>query len=135
MMKPTLGVQELELLRFISGFQRSLSVRDVVDLYGEPRGLARTTVLTMMERLRKKGFLTRAGIAGINHYSAKASKGEFLQEMVRNFVENTLEGSLSPFVSYLMREAKLSDEELAELKQLIGNLDRSDTKREGKSDD
>lgn len=132
-MKPTLGVQELELLRFISGVQKQLSVREVTVHYGEPRGLARTTILTMLERLRKKGFITRMEIDGVNHYSAKKSKGEFLHEMVRNFVENTLEGSLSPFMSYLTREAKLSEEELAELKRLVDNLDRKN--QEGKNDD
>ena len=33
--------------------------RDVTEQFGKPRGLARTTILTVMERLRKKNFVKR----------------------------------------------------------------------------
>lgn len=122
-MQPSLGAQELELIRFISNSPSSLSARDIVKLFGDSRGLARTTILTMLERLRKKGFLVRTEIEGIYHYELQVSKGDFLQDIVRNFVEKTLDGSLSPFVAYLTREAQISETDLTELKQLIANLD------------
>ncbi|HBE80655.1 MAG TPA: methicillin resistance protein [Firmicutes bacterium] len=128
-MPPTLGAQELELIRFISDYQIPLSAREIVSLFGEPRGLARTTVLTMLERLRKKGYLLRTEKEGIYHFESQTSKGEFLRNIVQNFVEKTLEGSLSPFVAYLTRGAKISDAELAELKQLVADLDKSRAKR------
>ena len=56
---PTLGDQELEVLRFVAE-QCPISVGEVARQFGVPRGLARTTILTVMERLRKKGFLTRS---------------------------------------------------------------------------
>jgi predicted transcriptional regulator len=128
-MLPTLGPQEMELIRFISDCQNPMTTREVAESFGEPRGLARTTVLTMLERLRKKNFVVRTDIKGIHHYSSRISKGELLQGMVQNFVDQTLGGSLSPFVTYLTQEGNISEAELAEFKQLIEDLDRNRAKR------
>jgi hypothetical protein len=49
--------------------------------------------------------------------------------MVQNFVDQTLGGSLSPFVTYLTQEGNISEAELAEFKQLIEDLDRNRAKR------
>ncbi|HBE76399.1 MAG TPA: methicillin resistance protein [Firmicutes bacterium] len=131
-MQSSLGAQELELIRLISDSQTPLSAREIVKLFGESHGLARTTVLTMLERLRKKGFLVRTEMEGIYHYASHVPKGEFLQGIVRNFVEKTLEGSLSPFMAYLTQEAKISDSDLAELKQLIADLEQQHSERKDK---
>lgn len=53
-MKPSLGNQEIELLKYISDHSEPIPVRDILEQFGEPRGLARTTVLTMLDRLLKK---------------------------------------------------------------------------------
>jgi predicted transcriptional regulator len=131
MKKPSLGTQELELLRFVSECPEPLTVREITELFGEPRKLARTTILTMLERLRKKGFITREEFQGINHYFSKISKSELLQDMVKNFVEKTLGGSLTPFVAYLNQANELSDAELAEFKRMIHELDMGRTSPKG----
>lgn len=132
-MQPSLGAQETELIRFISNHQTSLSAKDIVKLFGESHGLARTTVLTMLERLRKKGYLVRTEIEGIYHYQSPVSKGEFLRDIVQNFVKTTLEGSLSPFVAYLTQEAEsINETDLDELKQLIDTLEQN---RENRKDE
>ncbi len=58
------GDQELALLHFIAG-RGPTSVAQAVEGFGQPRALARSTVLTMMERLRRKGHLTRRPSEGI----------------------------------------------------------------------
>ena len=50
----TIGDQELALLQYIDEHAPA-TVGEVASGYGEARGLARSTVLTMMERLRAKG--------------------------------------------------------------------------------
>jgi len=54
----TIGDQELALLQYIAEQDRP-SVGEVAAGFGEPRGLARSTVLTMMERMRAKSYLSR----------------------------------------------------------------------------
>lgn len=120
MNKPhTLGDQELTLLRYVSD-HAPVTVREAAEQFGEPHGLARTTILTMMERLRSKNFLTRAKDQGAFQYSPVVAKTELMQTLVRDFVEKSLGGSLSPFVAYLS-QAKLSEREAAELRQMLDN--------------
>lgn len=54
----TIGEQELALLHYIAEHEPA-SVGDVASGFGEPRALARSAVLTMMERLHSKGYLKR----------------------------------------------------------------------------
>ena len=58
MAESSIGEQELALLRHIAD-RGSLTVGEASEEFGAPRGLARSTVLTMMERLRGKGHLGR----------------------------------------------------------------------------
>ena len=126
-MKPTgLGEQELEVLRFVTDHAPT-SVREVAQAFGEPRGLARTTILTMMERLRKKGFLTRRKADGSFAYSPALAKTELMQNLVQDFVEKTLGGSLTPFVAYLSEARNLNDTQIAELRRLVEEMETGET--------
>ena len=121
-MKPkSIGDQELALLQYVEE-QGGASVGQAVEGFGAPRGLARSTVLTMMERLRQKGHLDRRQVAGVYQYFSPAPAGEVLRDVVRSFVERTLGGSVAPFVTYLTEEAEVSDSELAELEELVAKL-------------
>src|SRR5260370_8926596 len=103
MSKPALGALQLEVLRFLSE-RGPLTVGEAAARFGEPRGLARTTVLTVMERLREKGYLSRRKEDGVFRYTACAAKAELLRGLVRDFVETALAGSVSPFFAYLAHQ-------------------------------
>ena len=119
------GRAELEILRFITE-KHPVSVREVAEHFGETKGLVRTTVLNVMERLRKKGFLVRRQTGGIFQYSPKLAKGELLRNLVRDFVSRTLGGSISPFVAYLAEEAEMTNEEIAELRKVVRELNKGE---------
>ena len=117
----TVGDQELALLRDIAETGPS-TVGEVAERFGEPRGLARSTVLTMMERLRQKGHLEREQVGGVYRYALLVSEGDLLRGAVQTFVEKTLAGSVSPFVAYLTETGEVSDDELAQLEDLVARL-------------
>ena len=124
-----LGDQELALLTFIAGYGGA-TVSEVVEAFGAPRGLARSTVLTMMERLRLKRRLTRRRVDGIYRYYSPTSSGDVLRDVVRTFVEKTLGGSVSPFVAYLTESAPdLSEQELADLERIVSELNQKRNSR------
>lgn len=123
--KEKLGEAELEVLRFVSD-RDGTTVREAAEHFADARGLARTTVLTMMERLRKKGFLTREDADGGFRYLPSQSKATVLRGLVGDFVERSLGGSLQPFVAYLAEKRGVSADELAELRSLVEELERRD---------
>ncbi|MBV9850219.1 MAG: BlaI/MecI/CopY family transcriptional regulator [Armatimonadetes bacterium] len=120
--QPDLGDQELEVLRYVAD-HAPITVRAAAEQWGEPRGLARTTILTVMERLRKKGYLARHKAGGAFAYTPVIAKTDVLRGLVQNFVEKTLAGSLSPFVAYLADNKDLSPSELEALKRLVREMD------------
>lgn len=121
MSKPSIGDQELALLQYLAEHQPA-SVGEVAAGFGEPRGLARSTVLTMMERLRGKAFLRRKQVDGVYRYSPATGPGEVMRSAVGQFVQNTLKGSVSPFVAWMSERAEVSESELAELEALVSQL-------------
>ena len=124
MRNKTIGDQELALLQYIAE-QGDASVGEVAAAFGESRGLARSTVLTMMERLRAKAYLQRKqvdGGVGVFRYSTTARQDDVVRNAVGSFVEKTLQGSVSPFVAWMSQRTEVSDNELAELEALVATL-------------
>jgi predicted transcriptional regulator len=121
MEKPTLGEQELQVLRYVAE-RAPVTAREVAERFGEERSVARTTVLTVLERLRKKAYVTRKRREGVYHYSPRVPQAEVVHDLVRHFIEKTLGGSVSPVVAYLATTRQVSDQELAELVQLVDEL-------------
>ena len=122
---PRLGEQEMEILKFVNE-RAPIAVREVAEHFEKTKNLARTTVLTVMERLRKKGFLSRIQVEGVFQYSAKFETGDVLSSKVSDFVEKTLGGSMSPLLSYFISSSKLSDTEISQLKDLAAKLDKKE---------
>jgi predicted transcriptional regulator len=122
MSRKSIGDQELALLQHIAE-HGDASVGEVSTTFGEPRGLARSTVLTMMERLRAKAYLKRKQVdGGVYRYSTTAQQDDVVRNAVGSFVEKTLQGSVSPFVAWMSQRTEVSDNELAELEALVATL-------------
>lgn len=116
------GTQELRFLQFIAQ-HGPLTVGQVAEQLGTELGLARSTVLTMMERLRHKRHLRRRRDAGGYLYSSTVSYDEVMQSAVGQFVDRALSGSISPFVAYLSERGEVSAEELDELRRIVARLE------------
>ena len=117
-----LGDRELELLRWVAE-RGPTTVGEAAEAFAAERGLARTTVQTMLERLRRKGLLGRRRTAGVFRYSSPVPAAELLRRRIRSFVEGSLGGSLSPFVAYLADLEDVDEAELAELRDLVDRLE------------
>jgi predicted transcriptional regulator len=117
-----IGRAELQILHYVHD-HHPVSVREVADHIGRDKGVVRTTVLNVMNRLVQKGFLVRRKSRGIYRYSPRVAKARLLRTLIRDFVERALGGSVSPFMVYLAQEGRLSDQEIAQLKQIVKSLD------------
>ena len=118
----TIGEQELTLLRYIAD-KGAVTVGEAADEFGTTRALARSTVLTMMERLRRKGYLSRRMAQGVFRYRALSSSADLLKDAVQRFVERNLDGSVSPFFAYLSEASELSEQEKQDLERIVARLD------------
>lgn len=128
--RETIGREEMQVLRYVAD-RHPVSVREVAEHVAATSGKARTTVLTVMERLREKGYLVRRRKGGVYRYSPRRSQADVLKSLVADFVREALGGSVSPFVAYLAEEAELNDEQVRALASLVSELE---TRRAGGAD-
>lgn len=120
MVKPPepLGAVQLEILQYIADHE-PIRVSDVAEYFAKTAGKARTTILTVMEKLREKGYLTRRKREGAYQYSVRQRQSDVLAGVVQRFVEKSLGGSVSPFIAWLADSRELTGDELAKLKELV----------------
>jgi predicted transcriptional regulator len=121
--KAAIGSLEIVVLRYI-GDHYPIKVAEVAEHVAETTGQARTTVLTVMDRLRRKGYLTRKKVGGVYRYSPKIPKQDLLRGLVKHFVDTTLGGSVSPFVAFLAESGPISEDDLDLLKRLVRDMKR-----------
>lgn len=121
--KAALGSTEIKILRYLAD-HHPITVGEVAEHVAQTTGQARTTVLTIMERLRRKGYLGRKRIDGVFRYSPRVAKSDLLRGLVQDFVNTTLGGSVSPFVTFLSESGPISEDDLDSLKRLVSDLEK-----------
>jgi len=120
---PTDG--ELEILRVLWE-RESASLGEVCEALRRERQVATTTVATMLGVMLDKGLVRRKKAARGNQWSAAVTHAAAAKGMVGKLVDAVFDGSASRLVSHLVEGGKLSEGELAELRQLIdGNSHQS----------
>ena len=102
------------------------TVQQIADIASQRRHCARTTALTVMQRLHAKGFLKRRKVDGIFRFSATKERNVVLSNLIGQFVERVLDGSSAPFLSYLSTNEELTNEQTEELEAIIRKLEHDE---------
>jgi BlaI family transcriptional regulator, penicillinase repressor len=97
-----------------------LSCRDVQAALNPPRTLAYTSVITMLNIMTRKGYLTRKkSAAGSFIYSPKITERATTGRMLSDLLHRVFHGSASALVLKLLEDKHLKDVELKELRRLV----------------
>ncbi|MGB0717453.1 MAG: BlaI/MecI/CopY family transcriptional regulator [Phycisphaerae bacterium] len=121
-----LGDAELEVLNALWDGGAS-TVREVLGhLEGKGRQLAYTTVLTFLTRLEQKGYVAsdKSGVAYV--YRPKVTRDQIRRSRISTLVTQLYDGATGPLVLQLVRQRKLSSDEIHELHRLIEDLSDDD---------
>lgn len=84
----SLGPLEFEVMKFIWG-KKKLTVREALINFKKQRKIAYTTLMTVMNNLYRKGFLTRKKIKKTYFYQKSAEEKIFIDQSISNTL-NTL---------------------------------------------
>lgn len=95
-----------------------LFVRDVMELLPEPKPHF-NTVATFVRSLEAKGWLTHESLGNAFRYSPAVAVEEYRDRSVRGIVDRLFGKSYLSFVSSLVRQEKISTDELRELIDMI----------------
>ena len=114
----TLTEQELEIMKVVWE-RKAATVRDVYEAMRERKGVAYTTVMTMMNILESKGHLVKRPEGRAYVYEPSQAQTQVISGMVQDFVDRVFDGAARPLVLSLLQERKLSREDLEEISRLI----------------
>jgi predicted transcriptional regulator len=98
------------------------------------RQVARTTVLNLVDRLEKRGWLTRRQRQGVYRYVAAVSRERTASLLATDFVDHFFGGSASDLIMSLLGGRRLKPDEVRRLQQLLESTATEDEgRKEGES--
>lgn len=99
--------------------KKSCSVRDVLCDLQKEREIAYTTVMTVMSRLHKKGFVQRIKEGQAFVYQPTMTKDELQKEAVKNVLKGIFNNSSEMTMVHFVNEVAKNKKNLEELQKLI----------------
>ena len=121
----TLGELEERVMHVLWGRQKPTTVRDVFEQLAPERDLAYTTVMTVMDRLWRKGLLSREPRGRAFEYVAAVSEGEYTAGLMHRLL--TTSRDRRQVLAHFLRGMRKADE--AELMRL--SREAKERKRRG----
>lgn len=94
--------------------------REVWEMYPEPRPHF-NTVATFLKILEQKGWVAHRTIGNTNLNKAIINKDEVGKNSLKSLVDRFFNGSVANIVNALVKDEKLSDNEIQELIDIIEN--------------
>jgi predicted transcriptional regulator len=122
--RPPVSDAELEVLKVLWA-KSSATVRDVeAELRRNKRRLAYNTVLTLLTRLREKGYVDSDRGATAHVFRPVVSRDDLLNHGLSALADRVCDGTASPLVHALVRGRRLSADDVAQLRKLLDDLER-----------
>ncbi len=113
--KITVSDAEWTVLEVLWSAGKPLNATDIRNGLGESRKWERTTVLTLIQRLLKKGVL-RQEKREVYYYEPCVKREEYIKDETKDFVDKFFRGSSRNLAAALVNSEALSKKELEELR-------------------
>jgi predicted transcriptional regulator len=94
-------------------------VQDIWEALHPERGLAQTTIATMLSRLERRGVVTRRAQSRQYHYRAAVTEPEVQHSMVGELTERLFDGDVTALVQHLLSGEDISPGDIAKIRDMI----------------
>jgi BlaI family penicillinase repressor len=109
---------ELEVMKILWRERRPVSFAELRVELGERKVWEKTTIGTLLTRLLRKGVID-AEKRGVLYYTPKVTEEDYVQAQEQNMIDKLYGGSAKNLVAAMVRGGRLSDRDIAELRQLF----------------
>lgn len=99
--------------------KQPIAAQDVVAALVGPTGWSPPTIKTMLHRLVKKRILAFETEGNRYIYRARVRREDCVRHASQSFAERVFGGEAAPMLLHLVRHARLSPGDIAELKRLL----------------
>ncbi|PXX44214.1 BlaI/MecI/CopY family transcriptional regulator [Undibacterium pigrum] len=119
-----IAISEAESLVMETLWQRHpMAAEEVSAILVQQQDWQEATVKTLLNRLLKKGAIKAEKDGRRFLYSPFLKREQWLMCESKGFLDRMFNGRIAPLVAHFSEQKKLSKQDIAELKRLIGELD------------
>lgn len=112
-------------------WERESTITELKNMLREETGWDKHIVITMLSRMEKKGAIAHREGGRAKVFYPLVSKEEVSMQETRGFLQKVYRGSLGMMVNAMVEDQALSEEEIEELYDILGQAKASaDWKRE-----
>ena len=116
-MKAKLTEAEKDVMQVLWDKEKAF-MKDIIEAYPEPKP-ATTTIATLLKRMQNKDFVGYELFGNSREYFPKIEKEHYFSSEMKSMIHNFFDNSVSQFASFFTQNAKLSQNELKELRDMI----------------
>jgi predicted transcriptional regulator len=109
---------QLAILRVLWDRGRATAA-EITEALRPERGLAQTTIATLLSRLERRGIVSHESRNRQFVYRARVSESAVRRSMVRELTEQLFEGDVTALVNHLLSGREISSGDLARVKAMI----------------
>lgn len=113
---------ELDIMLVLWNGDREMSRSEIEEVVNAKKKLAPTTILSLLTRLEKKGFVSIKKEGKRNLYSILIGQEEYQQNESSNMIEKLYDNSLKNFVVSLYHDKKFDDGQIKELEEFLDQI-------------
>lgn len=120
-----LGDLQLAIMRVLWNHDEA-TVAEVHEALEPERGLALTTIATMLTKMEKKGVVEHRAEGRRFIYRPLVSEDQVRRSMVADLTSQLFRGDVTALVNHLLSEHEIDARELAQLRELIASRGRKE---------
>ena len=118
--KASVSDAELEILEVLWEAGKPLNAAEIRSLLERNKNWERTTVLTLIQRLVKKGMLKQEK-REVYYYQPVVERKAYVKEETRSFVDRFFKGNAGTMAAALMSDDSLTEEDIASLRDFFNS--------------
>ena len=120
----TLTPVQFEILQVAWKNAAGATIAEIWESVSAKRSVTRTTILNLVDRLTKRGWLARRKVEGVFRYTPTVDRETATREVAAECVDALFSGSASELVMSLVGSKRISPDEIEELRSLLGQRRR-----------
>ena len=97
--------------------------QELVGELAESKGWARSTTITLLQRLIKKGAVRAVPKGSRFIYEPAVERATCVTAEATSFLDRLFGGSLHPFVAHFAKQQRLTKQDVTELRALLDTID------------
>ena len=119
MSTPGVGRVQLRIMKVLWD-RKQATAREITDALNEDEPIAHSTVQTLLRKLEAKGVAAHKAEGRTFLFHATIKEQKVVRKATRDLLERVFGGNAAGLVAYLLKNERIEESELEEIRRLIG---------------